>query len=423
MNRKTTTVSRRDFLKRSAALTALASAQIALPSWMPRLGISKNGAPGDVLVCVFLRGGADGLNIIVPHGETAYYAARPRLAVARPDDTRADAENKSLDLDGFFGLNPALAPMLPLFKGGQMVAVHGTGTPAETRSHFDAMSYMERGVVPGGTSSSSGWIGRHLQSLELPDAGLVRAIGWGDALQTSLRGSINAVSIKSIVDYHLGGRDEAAAQMLSALNTLYHAGDEALQLAAEQTRAVLDLVSRINIADYKPAGGAQYDDQSDFDMALMQTAALIKADIGLEVSAIDLGGWDTHQNEQLDLPPLLTTLANGLAAFHTDMGERMSRISVVVMSEFGRRVQENGSNGTDHGYGNMMLLMGGHLIGKPVVADWIGLAPELLHNGDVPITIDYRDILTEVITHRLKNPNVSAVFPNFTPTPRGIVLP
>lgn len=150
---------------------------------------------------------------------------------------------------------------------------------------------------------------------------------------------------------------------------------------------------------------------------------MIKADIGLEVSAIDLGGWDTHQNEQLDLPPLLTTLANGLAAFHTDMGERMSRISVVVMSEFGRRVQENGSNGTDHGYGNMMLLMGGHLIGKPVVADWIGLAPELLHNGDVPITIDYRDILTEVITHRLKNPNVSAVFPNFTPTPRGIVLP
>lgn len=413
------TISRREVLRRTTALSALAAAQLAWPAWLPRLSFNPDGPRGDVLVCIFLRGGADALNVIVPHGEDAYYTARPRLAIARPDDARADAAARTLDLDGFFGLHPALAPVLPIFAAGGMKAVHAAGSPALTRSHFDAMNIMERGTPQ---SAASGWIGRHLASLENPNNTPVRAVGWGDALQFSLRGSVNAVSIKSIVDYHLGGRKDASDAMLKALNTLYAAGDEAIRLAGAQTQAVLDLVSRINIADYRASNGATYDDQNEFDMALMQTAALIKAEVGLEVSAIDLGGWDTHQDEAPDLAANLATLAKGLAAFHADMGERMRGITVVIMSEFGRRVTENASAGTDHGYGGALLLMGAHLTGAKVVAQWPGLAPEQLVNGDVAITTDYRDVLAEVIQKRLRNPNVAAVFPGFTVTDRGIVV-
>lgn len=422
MTRQTKTMPRREAVRQSAALAALAGAQLAWPSWMPRLSFAnKRRSPqGDVLVCVFLRGGADGLNIVVPHGEAAYQRARPRLALARPDEKSKASEARALDLDGFFGLHPALSPLLPIFKGGQMVAVHATGSPDPTRSHFDAMSYMERGT-PGSYAITTGWLGRHLAAMEPENQVVLRAIGWGNMLQQSLRGAISATAIKSIVDYHLGGREEAAAQMLATLNALYGADPTALRQAAEQTQAVLELVSRINVADYRPTAGVEYNDQSEFDMALMQTAALIKADVGLEISAIDLGGWDTHQNQANDLPRLLTALGNALAAFHADMGEAMARITVVVMSEFGRRVGENASGGTDHGHGNAMFVMGGNVIEKPVYALWPGLEPEQLRDGDLAITTDYRDVLSEILAKRLHNPQSELVFPDFTVTHRGIV--
>src|SRR5262245_10497175 len=303
----TETITRRDMLNRSFALSALAAAQVAWPAWMPRLSFApKYRAPrGDVLICIFLRGGADGLNVIVPHGEAAYFDARPRIGIARPDDSKADAKQKALDLDGFFGIHPALQPLLPIFQAQHLVAVHAAGSPDPTRSHFDAMDFMERGT-PGAHSLSSGWLGRHLASLDTGNTAPLRAIGWGNALQQSLRGTISATAIKSIVDYHLAGRKDAAAEMLAALNSLYAADPASLKTASDQTNAVLDLVSKINVASYKPANGAEYNDKNDFDLALMQTAALIKADVGLEVAAIDLGGWDTHQNEIADLGKELT---------------------------------------------------------------------------------------------------------------------
>ncbi|MEP7288767.1 MAG: DUF1501 domain-containing protein [Chloroflexota bacterium] len=422
MSRETETISRRELLNRSFALSALAGAQVAWPQWMPRLAFApKNRAPkGDVLVCVFLRGGADGLNIIVPHGEAAYYAARPVINVAHPDDNKADPSARALDLDGFFGLNPALAPLLPIFKGQQAVAVQATGSPDPTRSHFEAMDYMESGT-PGGHALGTGWLGRHLASLDTGTNSPVRAIGWGSSLQQSLRGTISATAIKSIVDYHLAGNKNAANEMLATLNALYAADPATLKAVADQTNAVLDLVTRINIASYKAADGADYDDNNDFDQALMQTAALIKANVGLEVAAIDLGGWDTHQNEIADLTKELTELGKGIAAFHTDMGDLMKTVTVVVMSEFGRRVQENASGGTDHGHGNMMMVLGGHVVAKPVISDWPGLAADKLVNGDLKITIDYRDVLSEIIANRLNNTALDQVFPNFAPTARGIV--
>lgn len=415
-------VSRREILQRSAALSALAGAQLAWPNWMPRLSFAnqRRTPQGDVLVCVFLRGGADGLNIIVPHGEQAYHQARPQLAIARPDDTSKEVAQRALDLDGFFGLHPSMEPLLPIFKGGQLIAVHGTGSPDPTRSHFDAMSYMERGT-PGSYALTTGWLGRHLASMEPENAAIMRAIGWNSTLQQSLRGSISATAIKSIVDYHLQGRQDAAAQMLATLNALYGADPATLKAVADQTQVVLELVSKVNVAAYKPASGVEYNDQSDFDMALMQTAALIKADVGLEISAIDVGGWDTHHDEANDLPELLATLSKGLAAFHADMGDLMARTTVVIMSEFGRRVEENASGGTDHGHGNMMLVMGDNVLASPVYAEWPGLAPEQLVDGDLKITIDYRDVLSEILSKRLNNPQTDAVFPDFKPTMRGIV--
>ena len=413
-------VTRREMLNRSLVLSALATAQVALPSWMPRLAFSKKGPRGDVLVCIFLRGAADGLNIIVPHAEKPYYTARPVLNVPRPDDKTVSANHRAIDLDGFFGLNPIMSPLAPVFKAGGMVAVHATGSPDPTRSHFDAMDFMERGT-PGDHKLTTGWIGRHLSSLDTGNDTPLRAIGWGNTLQQSLRGSINASAIKSIVDYHLAGRQEAAEKYLASLNALYAADAAELKDFSNQTNAVLELVSKVNVAAYAPANGAKYDDDNDFDLALMQTAALIKADVGLEVSAIDLGGWDTHHFQAPDLEQRLTFLSNGLANFHADMGDQMKNITVVVMSEFGRRVQENASQGTDHGHGNMMLVMSPNLINKPVYTNWPGLQPEQLADGDLAVTTDYRDILTEIVVNRLNNPSVADVFPDFKPTPRGVV--
>ncbi len=421
MTRQTTTISRREMLNRSMALAAMASAQLAWPNWMPRLAFAPNNrAPrGDVLVAIFLRGGADGLNIVVPHGDTNYYTARPQINIARPDDNKADADKKSLDLDGFFGLHPALSPLLPIFKGGGMTAVHAAGSPDPTRSHFEAMDYMESGT-PGSHSLSSGWLGRHLNSLDTGSTSPLRAVGWGSSLQTSLRGSISSTAIKSIIDYHLAGRTDAAKDMLTTLNAMYSSDEQSLKRLSDQTQAVLELVSKINVAAYNPANGATYD-KKDFDLALMQTAALIKADVGLEVAAIDVGGWDTHQNEVIDIAKELTGLGTGLSAFHTDMGDLMKNVTVVIMSEFGRRVQENASGGTDHGHGNMMMVMGGHVASKPVVATWPTLATDKLTNGDLTITTDYRDVLSEILINRLNNPAIAQVFPDFKPTLRGVV--
>lgn len=419
------TISRRQFISRGAAITGALAAQAALPAWMPRLAFAppQQAARGDVLVSIFLRGGADTLNVIVPHGEDGYYQARPQLAIPRPDD--ASAELRVIDLDGFFGLHPALAPLLPIFQNGEMMAVHNTGSPHETRSHFEAMDYMERGT-PGSYNQPDGWIGRHLAALNNGNVSPLRAVGWGSSLQQSLRGSPSPVALQSIIDYHLAGDAAFAARMLESLTSLYtlpSALDDTLTDAAMTTESAIDLLSQVNYQSYRPQNGAEYP-EGEFAAALRQTAALIRADVGLEASCIDLGGWDTHVNQggaEGQQARLLRQFAEGLAAFHADMGADMNRVSVVVMSEFGRRVQENGGRGTDHGHGGAMLLMNSALNGTPVTARWVGLAPEVLDRGeDLPITIDYRDVLSEVLSLRLGNAATSTVFPGYTASPVGL---
>ncbi len=411
------------FSRRRVIQGGLLAAAAALPAWMPRLAFAQpyNDPRGDVLISVFLRGGADALNIIVPHGEETYYTARPTLAIPRPDDSTA---TRSLDLDGFFGLHPALAPLLPIFQGGQMRAVHATGAPHNNRSHFEAMNFMERGEM-NSFQVSTGWITRHLSMLAPDEPSPVRGVGWGTALPMSLQGAPSTIAMQSIIDYHLQGDEQLAAQMLQSLGRLYalESDDDSLAQTAQATQDAIAVIQRVGYENYQPQNGAQYP-ETDFARALRQTAALIRADVGLEAATIDLGGWDTHAAQGSTegvQAGLLQQLAQGLAAFHQDMGAEMSRVTLSVMSEFGRRLEENGSQGTDHGQGGAMLLMSGGLSeGAPVYSDWPTLAPDALDDGDLAITTDYRDVLSELLRKRLKNENTAAIFPEYQASERGL---
>ena len=413
---------RREWLHRSAAISTLSTAKLMFPRWMPNFAFSpRYQAPrGDVLICIFLRGGADSMNMIVPYAEDAYYSARPQLAIPRPDDSSSDL--KVLDLDGFFGLHPALSPLHSIFQANEMKAVHATGSTASTRSHFEAMNFMESGT-PDDHSLTTGWIGRHLSTLDTGNTSPVRAVGWGTAAQRALAGSISPVVLKSIADYHLGGRLDVAQQMMASIQQLYSQSTESLAAAATATTEAIDVIGNINIDQYRPQNGATYP-ESDLGMGLLQTAAIIRQDVGLEVACLDLGGWDTHAQQggaEGEQAGLLTALSEALAAFHQDMGGDMSRVTVVVMSEFGRRLHENADQGTDHGHGGAMLVMNGDFANAaPVIADWPGLADENLDRGDLAITIDYRHVLSEILQKRLNNPLLNEIFPNYSPQDIGL---
>lgn len=405
-------LSRRAFLKQSGAFAGLTASLAALPSWTPRLAFAPRyqNPPGDVLVYIFLRGGADGLNMIVPHGDADYYAARPQIAIPEAD---------VLDLDGLFGLHPALSPLLPIFQDGNMIAVHAVGNPNPTRSHFDAQHLVESGAQ---TKLDSGWVGRHLAALH-PDADSpLRAVGWGIAVQRALRG-VKAIALQSIVDYHLRGRAEAAQAMLETLDALYTLDAYGLAEAAHATRDAIRVVQSVDVDAYPAQNGAAYP-EDDFGQALRQTAVLMRAEVGLEAACIDLGGWDTHENQgsvEGRQAQVMQQLADGLAAFYTDLGPLIERVTVVVMSEFGRRVAENASGGTDHGHGNAMLIMGSGLAAQPVIAQWPTLAEDARDRGDLAITIDYRSVLGEILQYKLGATALEQVFPDFTPQPVGVV--
>ena len=416
---------RRTFLARSmqsAAALMFGNKLVALPRWAPRISLADPhvGPRGDTLVCVFLRGGADGLNMVVPHGDASYYTHRPLIGIARPDDRQASA--KAVDLDGFFGLHPALAPLSNIYHAGQMAFVHATGSPDETRSHFEAMDLMERGAVTG---EYSGWLARHLATLDTQNESALRAVGIGDMLQASLTGTVSATALQSIADYHLLGRDERVGEMQTLLYALYSRGSDLLAATAQQTFAAIEVLGKIDTQNYTPAGAAYPDDE--FGLGLQTIAQLIKADVGVEVACIDLGGWDTHVaqggTEGL-MANNLAALANGLTAFHQDLQEQMGSVTLVVMSEFGRRLQENGGLGTDHGHGNMMMLLGGGIAGGQVFSRWPGLQQEqLVGPGDLAVTTDYRDVLGEILRKRLNNPLVADVFPDYAITEHGLAVP
>jgi uncharacterized protein (DUF1501 family) len=393
----------------------------SLPTWMPRLSFAPvNTAPrGDTLVVVFLRGAADVLNMVVPHGEDAYYQLRPTLGIPRPDDSNAKKEERAVDLDGFFGLHPTMQPLLDAWQSEQLAIIHACGAPDESRSHFKAMELMERGVDDE-RGPASGWIGRHLATLNTGNSSPLRAVGMGTRPQRSLSGSVPVSALRSIADFHLGGDPRALQQMRLALNTVYQ--DDVL---GQDTLSIMDTLQTLDPLKYTASREAIYP-HTEFGMALKQTAMLIKANVGLEVSAIDVGGWDTHfaQGSAIGLMPnLMKDLADGLAAFHADMFDHMNNLTTVTMSEFGRRASENGSLGTDHGHGSMMMVLGGHVDGGKVHGEWPGMREgQLIGPGDLAVTTDYRDVLSEVLTKRLNNPATDQIFPEYQPVMPNVIV-
>ena len=392
-----------------------------LPTWMPRLAFApQNTMPrGDTLVVIFLRGAADILNMVVPHGEDAYYQLRPSLGIPRPDDSGKKKDERVVDLDGFFGFHPSMRALTDVWQSGQLAIIHACGAPDESRSHFKAMELMERGVDDE-RGPASGWIGRHLATLNTGNSSPLRAVGMGTRPQRSLSGSVPVSALRSIADFHLGGDQRALQQMRTALSTVYQ--DDVM---GQETLSIMDTLETLDPLTYTASRNARYPD-SEFGLALKQTAMLVQADVGLEVSAIDVGGWDTHFAQGVStgqMANLMKDLADGLAAFHADMNDHMSQLTTVTMSEFGRRVSENGSLGTDHGHGSMMMVLGGNVDGGKVHGEWPGLGEgQLMGPGDLAVTTDYRDILSEILTKRLNNSAAGEIFPDYQPKMPNVIL-
>ena len=409
-------MTRRGFL---GALGAL-----SLPHWFPRMAFAEPASflagGSDVLVCIFLRGGADGLNVVVPHGDRFYYENRPSIAIAEP----GRGGSKAVDLDGFFGLHPAMSPLKELWDDKLLAAVHAAGSTAGNHSHFDAMDFMERGT-PGERRLLSGWIGRHLSSVASTNDSPFRAVGFGELIPASLRGPIPATALASIADFHLQGFEEDLERFQSTLAAMY-GGAGFLDVQAQQTLSAVARLAAANPGEYEPARGASYPD-TDFGFGMKQVAQMIKSDLGMEVACLDLGGWDTHEGQggsEGYMAELLGDLAAGLHAFTTDLSDRMGRITVVTLTEFGRRIEENASGGTDHGTASFLFLLGGGINGGKVYGPWPGLAAHQLYEGDLAVTTDYRTVLAEVLERRLANPKVGEVFPGFvSPGALGICKP
>ena len=412
-------LSRRQFIGSGMVFAAA----VSIPAWLPRVAHAANGGTGrDALVSVYLRGGCDALSVCPPHAEDAYYAARNTLAIPRPGSGQPGA---ATDLDGFFGFAPAMTPLLDAYLAGHLLVVHACGPHDESRSHFDAQHFMEVGK-PRDPSLTTGWLGRHLLTIDslVPDP-LLRSIGIGVGLQQTLAGAPNTLPISDPANFQLVGSEFSADDRLAALMQMYGANEDPLRTAAENTEKTIALLDSLNLGAYAPANGALYP-ESEFGAALKSTAGLLKADVGIEAVAVDRGDWDTHEEQDpIDgwMADSMGDLAGGLGAFYADIvAGGQHNVTVVVMSEFGRVVAENASGGTDHGHGTIMMLLGNAVVGGRVLADWPGLAPENLFQGqDLDVTINYRDILAEVVRKRLGSTALDVVFPDYAPTEHGVV--
>lgn len=419
-------ISRRRFLGLGASVLAAA----ALPAWLPRVALadigSKAGGPArDVLVSIALRGGADGLTLCAPFGDDGYYALRPTLAVPRPDSS---APHRAVDLDGFFGLPPSLRPLLDLYHEGSLLVVHATGLPIRTRSHFSAMFLTEVGQPAPPSSRVNGWIAEHLKAVppSRKDA-VLRAVANGVGLPRSLVGAPATVPVRDLAASGFAGDPATVAARRRALAAMYAAAPDPLRAPAGSTLLTADLLEKIRYTSYRPAGGAAYPDD-DLGRSLRSTAALLKAGVGIEAVTVECGGWDSHSDQgPFDgaMALLMKSLADGLTAFHADLfATGPTNVVVVVQSEFGRNAWENGSRGADHGHAGVMLVLGGAVAGGRVLTRWPGLAPEQLYEGqDLALTIDARDILSEVLKKRLGNPDPWSVFgdPAYTPQEHGVI--
>lgn len=371
---------------------------------------------GKVLICLFQRGAADALNMIVPHGERAYYSLRPTIAIPRP---QRGNDQTSIDLDGFFGLHPALAPLERLYRDGILAPIQAVGSPSATRSHFDAQDYMESGT-PDLKSTRDGWLNRYLATQGTCEAcasrasqSPFRAVAMTSQTPRILEGDAPTVAMASLGEFTVRADGDAAAR----LEALYRTGDaDLVHGAGREMFEAVKLLKTANPQRYQPENDAEYP-RSQFGQRLREIAQLIKSDVGLEIAFADVGGWDTHVNQggaSGQLAIRLRDFAQSISALVTDLGPRMSDVLIMSMTEFGRMASQNGNGGTDHGHAGAMFVLGGAVQGGKVLGTWPGLQREQLFEGrDLALTTDFRSVFAEVVAKHLGGEKLDKIFPGF----------
>jgi uncharacterized protein (DUF1501 family) len=390
-----------------------------MPAFLQRAIAATPSSGKKQLVVLFQRGAADGLNIVVPFGEQNYYRMRPSIAIREPRRGGADC---AVDLDGFFGLHPSLAPLEPLFHKNELAIIHAAGSPDPTRSHFDAQDFMESGT-PGRKATEDGWLNRALETIPEENVSPFRAVAMGANLPRMLRGAAPAIALPDVKQFKVMAQNSSQGQVAEGgFEAMYaQTVDHALRGTGAETFEAIDMLRRADPGKYQPENGADYG-KNRLGQSLQQIGQLLKADIGTEVLFVDCGGWDNHVNEggaQGQLSNLLKDLGQGMAAFRQDMGERMENIVFVTMSEFGRTAKENGNRGTDHGHANCMFVMGGDVKGGKVYGRWPGLDEGQLNEGrDLALTTDFRSVLGEILRKHNGVKDLAPVFPGFDNDPR-----
>jgi uncharacterized protein (DUF1501 family) len=405
---------RRTFVK-SGAL-ALVTMGLS-PSFLRRMALGmelQNVPKGKTLVCLFQRGAADGLNVLVPHGERAYYTLRPSIAIPRPGAGTTSA----IDLDGFFGLHPSLAPFKSLWDQKLLAPIHAVGSPSSTRSHFDAQDYMETGT-PDVKGTTDGWLNRLLAVQGTCEHGTAcatpfRAVAMTEQTPRILEGHAETVAMTSVNSFSV----RATGTDVQRLEALYRTGNA--DIVHGTGREMFDAVKMLRAANpqqYTPRNGAQYP-RTQFGQRLLQIAQLIKANVGVEIAFADMNGWDTHVNQGAGTGQLANRLddfSRSIAAFVQDLGDRMNDVLVLTMSEFGRTARENGTRGTDHGHATAFFVLGGGVRGGKVYGKWPGLETEQLNEGrDLKLTTDFRAVFNEVATQHLGASRAHDIFPGYT---------
>lgn len=414
-------ISRRYFLK-SAGLSLFGAGFV--PSFLRRTAFASEqpnlSARRKILVAIFQRGAADGLNIVVPHAEKDYYSMRPTIAIPAPS-SGAEVGTAAIDLDGFFGLHPSLGSLKPLFDARQLAVIHAAGSPDHTRSHFEAQDYMET-ATPGVESTQDGWLNRYLGASPGVGATPFRAVALAPRMPLTLKGSSPALAMNDLRGFRLGNaHGPQGGGMARAFEAMYAStSDPLLGSTAREMFEAAETLEQIGVGNYQPANGAAYP-KGELGRSLQQIVQLIKSNVGLEIAFAEVGGWDNHVNEggvQGQLSNRLREFGDALAAFHQDLGDRMSDVVVLTMSEFGRTARENGNRGTDHGHANAMFVLGGPVKGGKVYGEWPGLAAgQLNEDRDLALTTDFRDVFAEIVVRHLGSEKTNTIFPGFTVSP------
>jgi uncharacterized protein (DUF1501 family) len=382
------------------------------PSFVSRIA-AESAQRRKLLIVVFQRGAVDGLNMVVPHGEADYYRARPTIAIAKPG-----RQDGAIDLDGFFGLHPRMAPLKPLWDRHELAIVHAAGSHDTTRSHFDAQDYMES-ATPGIKSTRDGWLNRYLSGAGSRESGAgnpLRGIALTKQMPRSLQGNAPALAIGSTEDFTV-----ADMSARTSFEELYDAAqqDRSLRSTAGEAFDAMKTLAKKTAGAYRPAGGATYP-RTPFGRAMQEIAQLAKSDVGLEIAFAESTQWDHHVNEggaAGQIANRLDDFSRGIAALAQDLGDRMADTVILTMSEFGRAVAENGSRGTDHGHGNAMFVIGGGVNGGRICGKWPGLAVNDRYEGrDLTVTTDFRDVFGEIVLTHLgaSASTAAAVFPGYS---------